>query len=87
MIKQYHLYISGDVQGVALRYSLAQRARLLSLFGWVKNIDNGQVEAVVQGEEEDIKRILEWLPTYTSINDIRINKENSEKFKGFEVKF
>lgn len=87
MIKQYHLYISGDVQGVALRYSLAQRARLLSLFGWVKNLDNGQVEAVIQGEEKNIKDILDWLPTHTQIDEIKIKKEPLEKFKGFEIKF
>ncbi|MFN3301601.1 MAG: acylphosphatase [Patescibacteria group bacterium] len=87
MIEQIHLYISGDVQGVGLRYSLKQKADLLNLVGWVKNLSDGRVEAVIQGEEKNIKKILNWLPTYTWIEDIEIKKEPLERLFGFEIKF
>jgi acylphosphatase len=88
MKQQIHLYISGDVQGIGLRYSLAQRARLLLLAGWVRNLDSGQVEAIICGEEENIKDVLDWLPSYASIKNIEVKKEKiTKQLNNFEIRF
>ena len=87
MNQQNHVYISGNVQNVGLRYNFSRQARVLGLIGWIKNLDDRRVEAVVQGEEEKIKEILDWLPKYTKINEIKIIKEKiTEKFFEFEIK-
>ena len=57
---QAHLIISGKVQGVFYRDSCQEIAQGLILTGWVKNMPNGQVEVLVQGEKEKIEKLIEW---------------------------
>jgi len=54
-----HLIISGDVQGVGYRSWMKQKAKKLQLVGWVKNRDDGAVEAVVQGDEKGVQIMIE----------------------------
>ena len=55
-----HLLISGRVQGVAYRYSFRREAKDLGLTGWVRNLDNGSVEAIIEGEEGEVDQMVEW---------------------------
>jgi len=55
-----HLYISGYVQGVAYRYSAIRRAKQLGVTGWVKNLRDGRVEAVIEGEKTDVEQMIDW---------------------------
>jgi acylphosphatase len=55
-----HLSISGRVQGVGYRDSLRMVAQALNVTGWVRNRSDGTVEAIVQGAEEDIERVVAW---------------------------
>ena len=55
-----HLEISGIVQGVGYRESMGAVTRALDVRGWVRNRANGSVEAVVQGEEQDVERVIAW---------------------------
>ncbi len=57
-MKQFHLIIQGDVQGLGFRSWMKREAELLDLVGWVKNREDGAVESVIQGEEENIKKII-----------------------------
>jgi acylphosphatase len=54
------LLISGLVQGVGFRLSLAQEARRAGLVGQVRNLDDGRVEAVLQGLRPAVERIEAW---------------------------
>jgi acylphosphatase len=56
----YKVVISGRVQGVAFRASMRDSALRLGVLGWVRNRDDSAVEALVQGEETSVERLLEW---------------------------
>ena len=53
-----HIHFCGTVQGVGFRYTCLSFAKALSLTGWVKNLSNGNVEAVVEGPREKIAELL-----------------------------
>jgi len=57
-MKQAHIFISGFVQGVGFRQFFRHKAKKLGLFGWVKNLPDNRVEAIVQGSKEDIETII-----------------------------
>jgi len=58
-MKQFHLLITGDVMGVGYRSWMKREAETLHIVGWVKNRKDNMVEAVVQGEGEQVKRMIE----------------------------
>jgi len=55
-----HVIVSGDVIGVGFRFHTRIKARNLDLKGFVKNLDSGEVEAVFEGEEGNVKEMIEW---------------------------
>jgi acylphosphatase len=55
-----HLIVSGRVQGVAYRACAADEARRRSLRGWVRNLDDGRVEAVAEGPRADLEALVAW---------------------------
>ncbi len=59
--KRLQAVIHGHVQGVSFRYYARQRARALGLVGWVRNRDDGTVEVVAEGQENDLRRFVSWL--------------------------
>lgn len=58
--KRIHLVIRGQVQGVYFRASAQREARQLGLTGWVRNRPDGAVEIVAEGEEDQVKDLLNW---------------------------
>jgi len=59
-IVRAHVRVSGRVQGVGFRYSTQHVAREAGLGGWVRNLRGGGVEAVFEGEQADVDRVVEW---------------------------
>jgi acylphosphatase len=55
-----HLRIYGWVQGVFFRSSMRRVAKKLGVAGWVRNLPDGSVEAVVEGEKEKVEEIIRW---------------------------
>jgi len=53
-----HIHFTGTVQGVGFRYTTLSFAQELSLTGWVKNLSDGSVEALVEGPREKIEALL-----------------------------
>jgi acylphosphatase len=55
-----HLFISGKVQGVFFRHNTYKKARELELSGWVKNISDGRVEVVIEGNQDQVDEMVGW---------------------------
>lgn len=83
-----HLFISGRVQGVWFRESMRQEALKQGVNGWVRNLPDGRVEAVVCGEEIPVERLLEWTrkgPPLARVNNVEVSETTEETvFSGFE---
>lgn len=70
-----HVYISGDVQGVGYRYSAIHTARRIGVSGWVKNLHDGRVEAVIEGAQADVEQMLAWCrqgPSGGYVSDVEV---------------
>ncbi len=63
MNKRYHVHIAGRVQGVYFRANTARKARSLGLTGWVRNLPDGRVEALFEGENRQAEAMLAWCRT------------------------
>ena len=56
-----HLFVEGRVQGVGFRWSTVEEARRIGgLTGWVRNLDDGRVEAVVEGARDKVDALVRW---------------------------
>ena len=91
MKSNLHVIISGRVQGVWFRASTKQQAEKLGLTGWVKNTDNGQVEAVFEGEDEKLDEIINWChkgPSLSKVEKVDIKKQKpTNAFDDFSIKY
>jgi len=58
-----HVHIEGRVQGVCFRMETQRAATARNLYGWVRNLPNGGVEAVFEGLDTDVKSMLRWCET------------------------
>ncbi len=87
--KRFHLFVSGRVQGVFYRYHVRKIARELKITGWVRNLNDGRVEIVGEGEEKNIDKFIVFCqntPKFVRIDDIDIRVENATgKFQDFEI--
>ncbi|MGD1807808.1 acylphosphatase [Dapis sp. BLCC M126] len=83
-----HVLISGKVQGVGYRFSTSQTAVSLGINGWVKNLPDGRVEAVFEGREEVVKKMINWCyggPKSAVVQDVLVKYEQLEGIEGFEI--
>lgn len=89
-MKRCNIYVSGRVQGVFFRAFTKENADALGLNGFVKNLDDGRVEVIVEGNEEKIEQLIEKIkqgPPRAKIDDISVTWEEARgDFKGFDIK-
>ena len=84
-----HVFFSGRVQGVFFRAHTRDCAQSLGLTGWVKNADDGRVEAVFEGEEGAVEDAINWCSTKqpfadVSSKEVRMSKATGE-FESFSI--
>lgn len=80
--------VSGTVQGVGFRYSARLEADRLGVSGWVRNRDDGTVEAEVEGDEESVVALLDWLalgPPGATVRELRVEELAVTGEPGFRV--
>lgn len=86
-MKQAHVFISGFVQGVGYRAYVRSKARKIGLCGWVRNLSDGRVEVVLQGEDGKINSLLKLLkkgPFFANVTDIVVDwEEKTVQFDEF----
>lgn len=86
-----HLFISGVVQGVSYRASTQVEAQKRGVVGWVKNLDDGRVEAVLQGPRERVDDLIRWChhgPPAAKVDQVVVSWENpGDDWKSFDVHY
>lgn len=86
-----HLVIKGRVQGVGFRHFTKKNAESLGVNGWVKNLSNGDVEVVVQGEEDQVNEMIEHLksgPAPAKVQEVREvdgDESSNRSYDGFLI--
>jgi len=89
-VVRVHLSITGRVQGVSFRYATQQRARRLGLQGWVRNVPDGSVESLCDGEPEAVEALVAYVrrgPPLAEVSDVAVRDvEPTEPLHGFEIR-
>jgi acylphosphatase len=87
---QAHVYFSGLVQGVFFRAHTEEIARLHGLTGWAKNLPDGRVEAVFEGDKESIQSAIDKCtlgPPAAEVTDVSVRwTEATGEFRSFSVR-
>lgn len=89
-LKRVRVIVEGRVQGVGYRMFVRDLASRFHLSGWVKNRQDGSVEAILEGKEENVDDILEALYARDSyvirVDRVIKNRENPTGELGFEIR-
>ena len=89
--KRIHIFVTGRVQGVFFRQSTKVMAIKNNVKGWVRNLDDGRVEIVAQGETQDIDNLAHWCktgPANSRVDEFELSEENvTDEFENFEVRY
>ncbi|AUG47559.1 acylphosphatase [Haloarcula taiwanensis] len=85
-----HVFVSGRVQGVYYRATTRERAQDRDVDGWVRNLDDGRVEAVFEGPEADVEAMVEFChegSERANVTGVEVEYGDPEGIEGFEVKW
>jgi len=85
--QRIRIFVTGRVQGVFFRQTIKIMAKKNDILGWVKNLKDGRVESVIEGDAENVSIIVEWInggPANAIVEDVEIH---NEKFVGEFSKF
>ncbi|MFC7203698.1 acylphosphatase [Haloferax namakaokahaiae] len=85
-----HVFVSGRVQGVYYRATTRDTARDHGVDGWVKNLDDGRVEAVFEGEREAVESMVEWChdgSPMANVEGVAVTYEDPAGERGFDVRY
>jgi acylphosphatase len=86
-----HIFISGKVQGVFFRDSVLKLAEKLKVFGWIQNLENGIVEAVFEGDKDNVEKMVKYIrkgPLFAKVKEIDIDEQRyTGEFKDFQIKY
>lgn len=85
------MFVKGRVQGVLFRYVTKDEANLRGVNGWVRNIEDGRVEAVFEGAKEKVDEMIEYChygPPAAKVSSVKVTwEEYTGIFKGFSIRY
>lgn len=87
-MKRAHVFVSGRVQGVFFRATCREEAQDAGVNGWVRNLPDGRVEAVFEGEDAAVERMVAWCrkgPAGARVTGVDLRWENPQDEKGFRI--
>jgi acylphosphatase len=88
IMKTLHILVKGKVQGVFFRASAKEKAVELNLSGWVKNTAEGDVEAMVTGEESALNAFVAWChsgPSRANVTTVEVTTVNTVHYSSFTI--
>ena len=77
-----HVFVSGKVQGVYFRQNTKEVAARHNVAGWVRNLPDGSVEAIFEGEAVDVNKVIEWCHVGPPKADVKGVDVKFEKYTG-----
>ena len=87
--QRVRLFVTGRVQGVFFRQSLKAKSIQNDVFGWVKNLQDGRVECLLEGNEENISLLVKWAnngPANAIVENVEVHNEKFDnEFTKFDV--
>lgn len=84
-----HVFVSGDVQGVSFREAIAEKANEQGVTGWVRNLNDGRVEAVLEGPRDEVYRVVGLCragPKGARVANVQVDREPPKNEKTFKIK-
>jgi len=84
-----HMIVKGRVQGVGFRWSCRAQAVKLGLAGWVRNLPDGTVEVVVEGDDQTVQQLVAWCrngPAHAQVSGIEIRPESPHGVSDFVIR-
>ena len=89
--KRIHIFVTGRVQGVFFRQSARVMAIKNNVNGWVRNLDDGRVEIIAEGKDQNLGNFANWCktgPANSRVDEFELLEENTTgEFEIFEVKY
>lgn len=90
-MKRMHVIISGRVQGVFFRAETQRAAKDFNLTGWVRNMADGRVEAVFEGDDTNVDKMIAWChsgPPAARVEEVAVNEEPcTDIFQDFSITY
>jgi acylphosphatase len=87
-VRRVRVQVQGRVQGVFFRAEARARAESLGVAGWIRNLPDGRVEAVFEGEDERVESMVEWCrrgPAGAEVEAVDVEREEPVGETGFRV--
>lgn len=81
--------VSGDVQGVFFRDSTRREANAAGVTGWVRNREDGRVEAFFEGTPDAVARLVRWChngPRHATVDDVQVSEAEPEGHARFAIR-
>lgn len=88
MKKAVRLYVSGTVQGIFFRQFVKDNAERYNLRGFVRNLEDGRIEIFIEGDLENVNKMIEISrkgPRHSQIKKVDVKEEKIQDFKEFKI--
>ena len=88
-MRRCYVTVTGQVQGVGMRMACAAQAERAGVAGWVRNLSDGRVEVVLEGEAHAVDEVVRWLqngPPAARVEDVAVRAEEPQGEQGFTIR-